>query len=114
MKEEKEEQTLDDMLARGLGDQSEMGEVTKEFSENKPSSSNLTPDEFRLVWRGESILEELSPSSVKIVNRFVDMKRSVNGWNTDKKVQAITGIQEQRTGGMGQFMKGLLGPRNPQ
>ena len=90
---------LDELMQNiDLSEKTELGEVTKEFSENKPSSSNLSNDEFRLVWRAKSILKVLSPKSAGIIDDFVDMKRSVGGWNTHQKVSAITGIQQQRTG----------------
>ena len=92
---------LEEMMRRaadGLTDKTELGEVTKEFGESKPSSSNLSADEFRLSWRGKNILKHMSPSSAKIIDDFIDMKRSVKGWNTDKKVEAIVGVQQQRSG----------------
>ena len=102
---ETNEENLDDVLRNvDLSEKTEMGEVVKEFSENKPSASNLTSDEFRLTWRAKSILRRLSPSSTIIIDDFVDGKRSVDGWNTSRKVEAITGIQQQRTGMMGRFI----------
>lgn len=103
MKEDDE--NLDDVLQNvDLSEKTELGEVTREFSENRPSSSNLTSDEFRLVWRARSILRVLSPKSEAIITDFVDMKRSVDGWNTNRKVEAITGVQQQRTGFGQKFM----------
>jgi len=96
-----ESDKLDEIMekaSQNLTEKTEMGEVTKEFSESKPSSSNLTQDEFTLVWRAKNILKRLSPKSVSIIDEFIDMKRSVRGWNTEQKVKAITGIQEQRSG----------------
>lgn len=93
----------------GINESSELGEVTKEFSESKPSSSNLTSDEFRLVWRGKNILKHMSPKSAKIIDEFIDLKRSVKGWNTEKKVEAITGVQNQRSGGM---LSKMFSPRD--
>lgn len=84
--------------AEGINERSELGEVTKEFGESKPSSSNLTSDEFRLAWRGKNILKHMSPKSALIIDEFIDMKRSVKGWNTEKKVEAIVGVQQQRSG----------------
>jgi len=84
--------------AEGINERSELGEVTKEFNQNKPSASNLSADEMRLVWRGKNILKHMSPQSSMMIDEFIDLKRSVRGWNTDKKVQAIGGIQEQRSG----------------
>ena len=81
-----------------MTDKTELGEVSKEFGESKPSSSNLTMDEFRLAWRAKNILRHMSPKSALIVDEFIDMKRSVKGWNTDKKVEAIVGVREQRSG----------------
>lgn len=98
--------------AENINERSELGEVTKEFSDNKPSASNLSGDEMRLVWRGKNILKEMSPESADIIDEFVDLKRSVKGWNTDKKVQAIGGVQEGRSGTG--FMNKLFGPRQPR
>lgn len=100
-KEKDEQKDLEKIMnraAEGLSETSELGEVTKEFGESKPSSSNLTSDEFRLVWRGKNILKHMSPKSAMIIDEFIDLKRSVKGWNTDKKVEAITGVQNQRSG----------------
>lgn len=109
------EENLDDVLNKvDLSEKTEMGEVTKEFSENKPSSSNLTHDEHRLTWRARSILKRLSPRSADIINDFVDSKRSVDGWNTNRKVEAITGIQQQRQGMMGRVVDKMFGSRGPQ
>jgi len=81
-----------------LNDSSELGEVAKEFNKSTPSSSNLTKDEHILTWRATHILKRLSPKSVDIIRDFIDSKRSVGGWNTNKKVEAITGVQQQRSG----------------
>ena len=108
-----EDNQLEDLMQRaseGLSEKTELGEVTKEFSESKPSSSNLTPDEFRLAWRAKNILRKLSPSSEKMIDEFIDMKRSVGGWNTDKKVAALTGVQQQRAGIMDK-LSGLVTPK---
>lgn len=94
-------------------DKTELGEVSKEFGENKPSSSNLTPDEFRLAWRSKSILQRLSPKSEKIIDSFIDMKRSVQGWNTEKKVEAITGVHKQRQGMFSKISDALFKPKQP-
>ena len=91
-------ENLMDKASQGLGEQTELGEISRDFKENNPSSSNLTPDEFRLTWRGINILKRMSPSSTQIIEQFIDMKRSVNGWNTTQKVHAITGVQQQRGG----------------
>ena len=92
---------LDEIMEKataGLQESTELGEVAREFDKSTPSNSNLTQDEFRLTWRAENILKRLSPKSVEIIRGFVDQKRSVNGWNTNQKVQAITGVQQQRGG----------------
>lgn len=107
-----DEETLDGILKNvDMNETTELGEVTKEFSENKPSSSNLSDDEFRLTWRAKSILRRLSPKSVIIIDDFVDGKRSVGGWNTEQKVAAITGVQQQRQGVMGKFMDKMFTPK---
>ena len=91
---------LEEKLEAGLeGETSEMGEVAREFNTNHPSSSNLTKDEHTLSWRGKNMLKNISPTAVEIINDFLDSKRSVGGWNTDRKVEAITGIHQQRSGG---------------
>ena len=108
-RKEQDEENLDDILKNvDLSEKTEFGEITKEFSENKPSSSNLTEDEFRLTWRAKSILRRLSPKSVLIIEDFIDGKRSVHGWNTGQKVQAITGVQQQRSGFGSQFMEKMF------
>lgn len=109
MEEEGQPDKLEELLANAdLTEQTELGEVTKEFSENKPSSSNLSRDEHTLVWRGKSILREISPKSVIIIDDFIDGRRSVGGWNTNKKVEAITGVQNQR---QGNFLTNMFKPR---
>jgi len=82
-----------------LNETSELGEVAREFNNFSPSSSNFTKDEHTLLWRGKNILKRMSPSSVEILEDFMDSKRSVGGWNTLRKVEAITGVQQQRGGG---------------
>lgn len=78
---------------------SELGEVAKEFGEGKPSNTNfISKDQFTLWWRGRSQLKKLSPKSVQILDDYADALRSVGGWNTEKKVEAFTGIQKTRTG----------------
>lgn len=112
METKTKEEDLDDLMDRAsanLNEKTELGEISKDFKDNIPSSSNLTPDEFRLTWRGINILRRMSPSSVAIIEGFVDMKRSVGGWNTDRKVEAITGVQQQRSGNS--FMDRLLKPK---
>jgi len=101
---------LEEMMNRateGLTESSELGEVTKEFNVQSPSSSNLTIDEMRLVWRGKHILQHMSPSSASIIDAFIDLKKSVSGWNTNRKVDAISGIRDQRSGGG--MMERLMG-----
>lgn len=113
MTEKKDTTDLEDLMkqaAAGITEKTEMAEVTKEFSENKPSSSNLTDTEQRLAWRGKSILKRVSPKSAAIIDDFVDTKRSVGGWNTNKKVEAISGMQNQRSGGI---MNKLFSPKTP-
>jgi hypothetical protein len=112
----KELENLDDVLKGvDLSDKTEMGEVTKEFSENKPSSSNLTSDEQKIIWRLQFILGVVSPQNLKLINNYIDSRRSVAGWNTEMKVQAISGIQQQRSGGMlSNAWNKLMTPRNPQ
>lgn len=108
------DENLDAVLSKvDLSEKTELGEVSKEFSENRPSSSNLTSDEHKLVWRAKSILRRLSPTSLKIIDEYVDSKRSVNGWNTGQKVAAITGIQQQRQGFGGKIMEKLFTPKQP-
>jgi hypothetical protein len=110
---EKTDKELEDMLksaSDGLTEKTELGEVTKEFGESKPSASNLTMDEFRLTWRAKNILKHMSPKSAAIIDEFIDMKRSVKGWNTEKKVEAIVGVRQQRSGEG--FMGRLLSPKN--
>ena len=112
-KQEEKEENLDDLLKKAdLTEKTELGEVTKEFSINKPSSSNLTEDEMKLLWRAESILEGLGAvDSLKILTRYIDLKRSVRGWNTEQKVAAITGVQQQRAGFGGKIMETMFGQR---
>ena len=109
-----EEPTLDEVLSKvDLSEKTELGEVTKEFSENKPSSSNLTGDEHKLTWRAKGIYSKY-PKTLKMISDYIDSKRSVKGWNTEMKVSAITGIQQQRTGGMlGGFMNKMFTPKQP-
>ena len=95
----KELEELMDEATRGLEEKTELGEVAKEFNTFTPSSSNLGKDEHTLLWRGKNILKRMSPSSVSILDDFMNTKRSVGGWNTHQKVSAITGIQQQRQGG---------------
>lgn len=109
------EQDLDSVLSGvDLSEKTEMGEVTKEFSLNKPSSSNLTSDEQKLIWRAKAIILALSPDNIGILDDYLDSKRSVQGWNTNQKVAAITGIQQQRSGGMlSNAWNKLMTPRQP-
>jgi len=101
---------LDDVLEKvDLSEKTELSEVAKEFGENKPGSSNLSSDEHKLVWRAKNILNRLSPSSKDIIDDYVDSKRSVGGWNVQKKVEAITGIQQQRQGWGGRMMEKMFG-----
>ena len=108
------EKSLDDVLKGvDLSEKTEMGEVTKEFSENKPSSSNLTSDEHKLTWRAKGIYNKY-PKTLKMISDYVDSKRSVLGWNTTQKVAAITGIQQQRSGGMlSNAWNKMMTPRQP-
>ena len=108
------EPTLDEVLSKvDLSEKTELGEVTKEFSENKPSSSNLTSDEQKLTWRAKGIYSKY-PKTLKMISDYIDLKRSVQGWNTQKKVEAITGIQQQRSGGMlSQAWNKMMTPRQP-
>ena len=63
-----EEPTLDEVLSKvDLSEKTELGEVTKEFSENKPSSSNLTDDEHKLTWRAKGIYSKY-PKTLKMIN----------------------------------------------
>ena len=101
---------LENRMKVDVSESSEMGEVVSEFSTNKPSSSNLTRDEHRLQWRAKGIFGKMSPSAVKLVDDFVDSKRSVDGWNTNQKVAAITGVQQQRNG-IGERLAGLFKPK---
>jgi len=78
---------------------SELGELAREFDNFTPASSNFSKDEHTLLWRGKNILKRMSPSSVEILDDFMDSKRSVGGWNTAQKVSAITGVQQGRQGG---------------
>ena len=105
----KELEDLMDEATKGLEDRSELGEVAKEFNNFTPASTNLNKDEHTLIWRGKNILKRMSPSSVCILDDFMNSKRSVGGWNTHQKVSAITGVQQQRNGGG--MMEKLLGNR---
>ena len=84
--------------AEGINEKTELGEVSKEFNENRWGSSNISRDEATLTWRGDEILREVSPESAAMVKRRLDILRSVKGWNTNMKVQAIGGVQERRSG----------------
>ena len=101
---------LEERMKVNLSEGTEMGEVMKEFSEKKPSSSNLSSDEHKLTWRAKGIYGKMSPSAVRLIEDFVDSKRSVGGWNTTQKVAAITGIQQQRSG-FGEKLAGLFRPQ---
>lgn len=110
----KENDSLDEVMSKvDLSEKTELGEVTKEFSENKPSSSNLTSDEQKLIWRAKAIILALSPDNIDILNDYVDSKRSVLGWNTIQKVAAITGVQNQRQGLGSRIMDKMFSPRPP-
>ena len=96
-----EKADLEELMAKAsesLDETSELGELAREFNNFSPSSSNFTKDEHTLLWRGKNILKRMSPSSVEILDDFMDSKRSVGGWNTNQKVQAITGVQQIRGG----------------
>jgi len=105
-----DETPLEDRMKVNLNETTEMGEVVKEFSEDRPGSSNLTSDEHKLLWRAEGIYQKMSPSAVILLHKYRDGKRSVFGWNTSQKVAAITGIQQNRTG-FGERFANLFRPQ---
>lgn len=105
--------SLDEMINSENAPKSDYGELGRQFDKNTPNSSNLTSDEQKLVWRANSILRRLSPKSMEIIKDFVDLKRSVNGWNTEKKVQALTGVSNNKQGVGGKFLDKLFTPRQP-
>lgn len=94
---DKEENLEDAIKGVDLSEKTELGEVTKEFGENKPSSSNLTSDEHKLTWRAKGIYSKY-PKTLKLISDYIDSKRSVKGWNTEKKVEAIVGVKQDRGG----------------
>lgn len=105
-------ENLDEVISKvDLSEKTELGEVGKQFNENTPNSSNISQHQSILIWKTKSTLKGLGYQDLDFTDDFIALQKSVGGWNTEKKVEAITGIQKQRGGG---FMERLFAPKNPQ
>lgn len=109
---------LDDIMSKvDLNEKTELGEVAENVFRSSPSRSNISSDEHVLCWINQEIFNGLIKKKGEFkdlnpVKSFLELKKSVNGWSTEKFVQSTAGVNDQRSGGLlGSIKNSLFTPR---
>ncbi len=102
-KQEQETQEKEDLESImdnvDMSEKSELQGVAHEIFLNTPSRSNITHFEASACFVSNVIFPTLGMAEENPVNFFLELKKSQNGWSTDKFVHAASGIQDIRSGG---------------
>ena len=92
--------TIDDEIkGMDLKEPTEYGEVAKEMFLNTPGRSNFTQDEMVLLFINKAMFKGLNMDDLSPVDDFIELKKSVGGWNVEMFVNGLSGINSVRTGG---------------
>lgn len=105
-----EPEPLDDIIENmDLSDKTEMGEFADQIHKPRQSGSNITTEESSASLVCKMVFPVLGMNQGNIVDTFLELSKSRNGWATEKVVQGAGGIQNQRAGGsIGGWMKDKL------
>jgi len=105
-----DDDNLDDILKRAnVNEKTEMGEVASELFANTPSRTNITQDEMTLLFVNKALFRGLGIAELSPVNDFIELKKSVGGWNVEQFVRSMGGLNEQRKGFLGTMKDKLFG-----
>jgi len=92
--------SLDEVLNKvDLSEKTEMGEVANNIFQKGAGRTNLTDDEVCLVFINNAIFKGLGLNHLNPVDSFMELKKSHNGWSTEKFVQSTSGLANMRSGG---------------
>ena len=119
MAKQSKEEKLEGILGSiDLNEKTEMGEVADQLFRNTPSRSNISNDEFILLFINNAEFKGLGKrcpnfAALNPVNDFLEFKKSVGGWNVQMFVESAGGMQNSRAGGSigGWFRDKLLTPK---
>lgn len=109
----KDENSLDHVLDNvDLSEKTEMGEVANNIFQRGAGRTNLSEEEGALCFINDAIFKGLQLDDLNPVENFMEIKKSVKGWSTEKFVQGMGGITNSRSGGMlGGIKDALFKPR---
>lgn len=111
---EKKEAELDDILSGvDLSEKTEMGEVANNVFKKGAGRTNLTEDQVTLVLINDLMFKGLGLDELNPAETFMELKKSLDGWSTQKFVEAVGGMNNQRSGGtFGAVLGNAFKPRN--
>ena len=103
-------ENLDQVLDKvDLSQKTEMGEVAQNVFEAGAGRTNLSEDEICLVFINKLIFKGLNLQELDPTADFMELKKSLLVWSTEKFVEGLGGLQNQRSGGsFGSFVKEVL------
>lgn len=116
---ENEDSELEELLNRGIADKTEFEAVAEQIHKETPSHSNIQQWEKSACFKCNTIFGEIGMKDENPVPMFLELNKSQLGWATEKFVQSVSGIQNQRSGGLfGTLRDKLFTPgsnsQNPQ
>lgn len=108
-----EDSELEQILASGLTEKTEFEAVAEQIHKATPSHSNINPWEKSACFRCNGIFPEIGMKEENPVSMFLELNKSQGGWATQKFVESVGGINNQRSGGMfGALRDKLFTPNN--
>lgn len=106
-----DDESLDSVLSKvDLSEKTEMGEAAMHVFKTGKGRTNISNDEAILLFINKQIFSALGLDELDPTDDFIELKKSVEGWSTEKFVQVASGVQNQRAGGI---MGKLFSPRQP-
>lgn len=113
MGKEEDEKDLDDMLRNmDLSEKTELGEVAQNIFHPGAGRTNLTDDEIALCLINDLVFKGLNMDDLNPVDKFIELKKSKQGWSVNKMVESVSGLAQVRSGGLvGERLNGLFRQR---
>ena len=107
------EENLDEVLNKvDLSQKTEMGEVASNVFQSGAGRTNLNPDEVALVFINKLIFKGLNMEELDPTSDFMELKKSMDGWSTNKFIEGLGGVNQNRNGGtLGGVLGGMFKPK---
>ena len=108
----KNKDNLDELMENiDLTEKTELQGVADEMFTAGTTRTKISPDEVGATFVTGIVFKALGMGELDPTNRFLELKKSEDGFSTEKFVQAVGGQMEQRSGsGFFNRIKGALMP----